>query len=70
MLIRCVNMHVRIADVAFRLATIMEPLLKKEGLWHLFQNIEIPPDLRFGRDLMERDTSLETHVLKRDVLLG
>ena len=30
------------ADVAFRLANIMEPLLKKEGLWHLFQNIEIP----------------------------
>lgn len=30
------------ADVALRLANIMEPLLKKEGLWHLFQAVEIP----------------------------
>ena len=30
------------ADVAFRLAEIMEPRLKKEGLWSLFQQVEIP----------------------------
>lgn len=30
------------ADITFRLAGIMEPLLKKEGLWHLFQIVEIP----------------------------
>ena len=35
-------MPVRDADVAYRLANIMEPLLRKEGLWHLFQDIEIP----------------------------
>jgi DNA polymerase-1 len=51
------------ADVAFRLATIMEPLLKKEGLWHLFQNIEIP--LIYVLAEMEwNGISLETHVLK------
>ncbi len=30
------------ADIAFRLAGEMEPRLKKEGLWHLFQSVEIP----------------------------
>ncbi|MDO8141415.1 MAG: DNA polymerase I [Candidatus Brocadiales bacterium] len=51
------------ADVAFRLATIMEPLLKKEGLWHLFQNIEIP--LIYVLAEMEwNGISLDTHVLK------
>lgn len=30
------------ADITFRLAGIMEPLLKKEGLWDLFRMIEIP----------------------------
>lgn len=51
------------ADVAYRLATIMEPLLKKEGLWHLFQNIEIP--LIYVLAEMEwNGISLETHVLK------
>ncbi len=30
------------ADIALRLANEMEPRLKKEGLWHLFQSIEIP----------------------------
>ena len=51
------------ADVAFRLATIMEPLLKKEGLWHLFQHIEIP--LIYVLAEMEwNGISLETHVLK------
>ncbi|MCF6158617.1 MAG: DNA polymerase I [wastewater metagenome] len=30
------------ADITFRLAGLMEPLLKKEGLWHLFQTVEIP----------------------------
>src|SRR3972149_2515883 len=51
------------ADVAFRLANIMEPLLKKEGLWHLFQNIEIP--LIYVLAEMEwNGVSLDTHVLK------
>src|SRR3990167_4731217 len=51
------------ADVAFRLATIMEPLLKKEGLWHLFQNIEIP--LIYVLAEMEwNGMSLDTNVLK------
>ena len=51
------------ADVAFRLATIMEPRLKEEGLWHLFQNIEIP--LIYVLAEMEwNGISLETHVLK------
>ncbi len=30
------------ADIAFRLAVIMEPRLKEEGLWNLFQEIEVP----------------------------
>lgn len=30
------------ADITFRLAETMEPLLKKEGLWQLLQGIEIP----------------------------
>ncbi|MCF6148888.1 MAG: DNA polymerase I [Candidatus Kuenenia sp.] len=30
------------ADITFRLAELMEPLLKKEGLWQLLQEIEIP----------------------------
>lgn len=30
------------ADITFRLANLMEPLLKKQGLWHLFQMVEIP----------------------------
>ncbi|MCZ7623542.1 MAG: DNA polymerase I [Candidatus Kuenenia sp.] len=30
------------ADITFRLAETMSPLLKKEGLWQLFQEIEIP----------------------------
>jgi len=30
------------ADVAFRLMHAMEPRLKKEGMWQLFQEIEIP----------------------------
>ncbi|MCR4321252.1 MAG: DNA polymerase I, partial [Candidatus Brocadiaceae bacterium] len=51
------------ADVAFRLATIMEPLLKEEGLWHLFQNIEIP--LIYVLAEMEwNGISMENHVLK------
>ncbi|HHT9136533.1 MAG TPA: DNA polymerase I [Candidatus Wunengus sp. YC60] len=51
------------ADVAFRLATIMEPLLKKEGLWHLFQNIEI--SLIYVLAEMEwNGISLDTNVLK------
>ena len=51
------------ADVAYRLANIIEPLLKKEGLWHLFQNIEIP--LIYVLAEMEwNGISLETHVLK------
>lgn len=51
------------ADVAFRLANIIEPLLKKEGLWHLFQNIEIP--LIYVLAEMEwNGITLETHVLK------
>ena len=51
------------ADVAFRLATIMEPLLKKEGLWHLFQDIEIP--LIYVLAEMEwNGVSLDTNVLK------
>ena len=51
------------ADIAFRLATIMEPLLKKEGLWHLFQNIEIP--LIYVLAEMEwNGITLDTHVLK------
>ena len=51
------------ADVAYRLANITEPLLKKEGLWHLFQHIEIP--LIYVLAEMEwNGISLETHVLK------
>jgi DNA polymerase-1 len=51
------------ADVAYRLANNLEPLLKKEGLWHLFQNIEIP--LIYVLTEMEwNGISLETHVLK------
>ena len=51
------------ADVAYRLANIIEPLLKKEGLWHLFQHIEIP--LIYVLAEMEwNGISLETHVLK------
>ena len=51
------------ADVAYRLANITEPLLKKEGLWHLFQNIEIP--LIYVLAEMEwNGITLETHVLK------
>jgi len=51
------------ADVAYRLANIMEPLLKKEGLWHLFQNIEIP--LIYVLAEMEwNGITLDTHVLK------
>ncbi len=51
------------ADVAYRLANITEPLLKKEGLWHLFQHIEIP--LIYVLAEMEwNGITLETHVLK------
>ena len=51
------------ADVAYRLANIMEPLLKKEGLWHLFQDIEIP--LIYVLAEMEwNGVSLDTNVLK------
>ncbi len=51
------------ADVAFRLAEVMEPRLKEEGLWHLFQNIEIP--LIYVLAEMEwNGVRLDTNVLK------
>lgn len=51
------------ADVAFRLANIMEPLLKEEGLWHLFQNIEIP--LIYVLAEMEwNGVSVDSYILK------
>ncbi|MBI2471290.1 MAG: DNA polymerase I, partial [Planctomycetes bacterium] len=51
------------ADVAFRLASVMEPLLKKEGLWPLFQSIEIP--LIYVLAEMEwNGVALDTNVLK------
>ncbi len=51
------------ADVAFRLAEIMEPRLKKEGLWTLFQQVEIP--LIYALAGMEWDgIGIDVQVLK------
>ena len=51
------------ADITFRLAEIMESRLKEEGLWHLFQNIEIP--LVYVLAEMEwNGVRLDTNVLK------
>lgn len=51
------------ADISFRLAGVMEPLLKEEGLLHLLSNVEIP--LIYVLAEMEwNGIYLDTHVLK------
>ncbi len=52
------------ADVALRLAHIMEPRLREEGLWPLFQQIEIP--LIYVLAEMEwNGISVDSHILKQ-----